>query len=189
MTVRFGPFQLPTAATQLSAGGESNFPRFAITSSVTMTSHLLRIRFLRATKDETIATLRTSTTGTAAGATPSLVRWGIYEADAAGTTFTLVASTANDTALFSGTNTRYSKALSATWNKQSGKIYGCALLVVTAAAAPTIASPAAFVGSANETLELPITYASLAAQADLPASLTSAGLSNATGAPYCAMVP
>ena len=187
MTVRFGP---ATDAPQgFTTGGESNFPRFTLTSSVTMTSQLLRVSFFRATKDEVITQVRTSTTGTAAGATPTICRFGIYDVDSAGTTYTLIASTTNDTSLFAGTNTRYTKSLTASFNKEAGKVYGCAILVVTAATAPTIAAPAAFVGSANEAVEKPILYASLAAQADLPASLTAAGLSTATSAPYVALVP
>ena len=118
--------------------GESNFDRrFSTSAGVAMTSGYLRGGFFTATRSETITKVAIWSGNTAAGATPTLVRVGIWEATRAGAVGNLVASIANDTSLLAATNTEYERALSAAWSKVAGTRYFAGLLVVTSAAAPT----------------------------------------------------
>ena len=175
------------------ASGESSLPRNEIGASSTQTSQVLRLTFFKPRKSEAITSVRLSTTGTAAGATPTLIRIGIWEADVdnSSATFTLVASTPNDTSLLAATNTRYTKALSSTWNKRAGIRCAAGLLVVTAAAAPTVAGSVR-VGSGDEYLEWPPNGGSITGQADLPNTFTMASLvagSSSVSRPYVAFIP
>ncbi len=126
------------------------------------------------------------TSTTAAGATPTLVRYGLYEANASGD-LTLRASTANDTALLAAADTRYFKAFSASWQIKAGRRYAISILVVTAAAAPTLlglpAVAAGFdAGVAAIFSQDPKRSSNFAAQTDLVASVT-----NAQAAAYAAL--
>lgn len=173
--------------TQALSAGESSVPRDVVMASVTMSSQSLRLAYFTATKTESVATVRVQTTGTAAGATPSLIRVGLYSVAANGD-ITLVASTANDTALLAAQNTMYSKALSAPYTKQAGQRYAVGLLVVTAAAAPTVAgAPVTLV--ASEVGLAPKLGGLVSSQADLPASVVSASVSDSANRPYIALVP
>ncbi|HMH18059.1 MAG TPA: hypothetical protein VK572_07920, partial [Burkholderiales bacterium] len=137
---------LLVGANELTAG-ESTVPReSAAATTIAATTKLLRLAFFTARKSETIKTLRVVTTATAAAATPSLIRLGVYSVSEAGA-LALVASTPSDTTLLAAANTRYSKNLSATWAKVAGSRYAIGLLVVTTAAAPTIAAISSSVGS------------------------------------------
>lgn len=169
--------------------GESSIPRQLATSSViTMTSQLLRLSYFTAQKTETITTLRVTTGGTGAGATPTLVRLGVYSVDPSTGDLTLIASTANDTTLLATPAGSNSKALSASWAKVAGLRYAVGLLVVTGATAPTIAANASALAS-TEIASAPKLACAVASQADLPASLASASQTASSSAPYVAMIP
>lgn len=174
--------------TQALTSGESTIPRLLAdnVASLAMTSQLLRLAFHTAKKTETITQVRVMTGTTAAGATPSLVRIGVYTVDTAGD-LTLVASTANDTALLAGANTVYTKALSASFTKSAGQRYAFGLLVVTAAAAPTIVG--ALIPGSTEGGVAPRLNANVAAQADLPATVAAGSLAGTTGIIYGVVVP
>jgi hypothetical protein len=150
--------------------GEETFPRVCVSSQATMTSQTLRLGYFTARKSFTVASMRFCTAGTAAGATPTLIRYGLYQAAANGD-LTLVASTANDTALLAAQNTAYPKALSVAFPLVQGTRYAAGLLVVTGAAAPIV--PAVAIGAA-EGLIAPRLQGTLAAQADLPLSIVDA---------------
>lgn len=119
----------------------------------------------------TATKLRMVTGGTAAGATPTLCRYGLYSVDASGN-LTLVGSTVNDTTLFAGTHTVYEKAMSASVDIVAGQRYACGVLVVTAAAAPSfLGATVPTAGGATIGLEAPVRFGSVSGQADLPASV------------------
>lgn len=147
------------------------------------------LTFFKAAKSEAITQIKVATSGTAAAATPSLCRLGIYALT--GTTNTLVASTVSDTALFAAANTFYTKALSATWQKQQGQVYVCALLVVTAAAAPSFTGWQ--LSPSNLTHDLmtlaPYVSGAVTGQADLPASFDISGITGVTRAVQFVMLP
>lgn len=99
-------------------------------------SGALSLTYFTAQKSEAINTVTVWTGNTAAAATPTLIRVGVYDiaADGAGT---LLAATANDTTLFAAANTEYAKTLTATFNKVARRRYAVGVLVVSASAMPT----------------------------------------------------
>jgi hypothetical protein len=122
---------------------------------------------------------------TAAGATPTLCRMGIYSVAANGN-LTLIASTPNDTTLFATAGARYTRSLSTPFMKQSGQRYAVGLLIVTAAALPTIVG---YAGSSAELAESPRIVSYLAGQGDLAATITDATLSQFNAPLYAALLP
>jgi hypothetical protein len=134
-----------------------------------------------ADKTETVSNVTLYTGTTAAAATPTLVRIGIYFLDALGNA-TLVGSTPTDTTLFSATNTQYAKALTSSFTKTAGNRYFIGILVVSGAATPNFVG---FVGAASTQADsifavLPALSYQLSGQTDLPASIATASLTNGT---------
>lgn len=169
--------------------GEETVPRLNVVQNNTaMTSQLLRLVYVTAKKTETISQVKMWSGAVAAGATPSLIRVGIWTADNDGALLSQVGATPNDTALLVGTFASYTKALSASFTKQRGQRYGVGLLVVTAATAPQVMS-----GSGN-LLNLmmatsPRIAAQVAAQGDLPASLAVGSLAASGNPLYFELLP
>jgi hypothetical protein len=118
---------------------------------------------------------------TAAGATPSLVRIGVWSVDGSGD-LTLVGSTANDTALFASTATVYTKAFSSSFTMTQGQLYAVGVLIVTAATAPIIAAAVHNVGV--EGAVSPRITASLSGQTDLESTISSGSLGGSAGILY-----
>lgn len=173
-------------APEVSAG-ETVLPRFAFASTNALVSGAMRLSYFTAGRSETIGSLVAATGATAAAATPTLCRMGIYAiaSDGAGT---LVASTANDTALFSAANTIYTKALSASLAKVAGQRYAFAILVVSGTTMPNFVSTSNSSILAAENAVEPRITASLAGQADLPASFASGSLAAVGPALYGRLV-
>ena len=110
-----------------------------------------------------------------------MVRYGLWIRNF-DDSYTLVASTPNDTTLLSVVNTKYPKALSVPYTKIRGRDYLVGLLIVTAAALPSIVSTGTL-GSAPVTgiellLPTPTKGATIAGQADLPATIAAGTLLN-----------
>jgi len=152
--------------------GESCMPRgLATSTTLTQTSGTMRVSVFVATKTETSTQGKILTGGTAAAATPTLCRFGVYEiaTDGAGT---LVAACANDTALHSSPTWGYSRNWVAPFTKTAGKTYGFASLVVSGSAMPQIVGSG--VPSPTEAIsDVPLCF-SIGGQADLPLSFTAA---------------
>lgn len=113
----------------LASGGEGLFDRRLATSSGQASSGQLVLVFATAQKTETITKVAAYTHSTGGGSN-TLIRFGVYEQDLTTGDLTLVASTANDTALFASGQTRYEKALQASWSKVAGKRYAVGQIVV-----------------------------------------------------------
>lgn len=175
------------ASNQIATGEATNDRMFINSSTATQSTGIFRVVYFTATKTETITSLSTSTTTTAAAATPTLARFGVYSIDSAGAA-TLVASTANDTTLFATAFTKYTKALSSSWAKVAGQRYAIGILVVTAAAAPTIAA-ASLTGNVAVFSAAPRISGQLASQADLPSTYTDVSLTGTGFVNYVEMVP
>jgi hypothetical protein len=163
----------------LLASGEETFPREAVGTTATMTSGMLRLSFFTATKTETVTSLACGVGSTAAAATPSLIRFGVYSVAENGD-LTLIASTANDTALLATTFAKHTKALSESWSKTAGTRYAIGLLVVTGATAPIVSATA---GNPGINARAPRLTGSLTGQTDLPASVDNASIVNTGAAP------
>lgn len=170
-----GPKLVDAALANDLASGEILPPRHLIGSGVggPGASGVLVLNYFTASKTEAINTLAFFSGNTAAGATPTLIRYGVYSSDDTGN-LTLLASTANDTSLFAAVNTAYPKALSATWSKLAGQRYAVGILVVTAAAVPTMHGlQLASTGPVNTLSRLaPAIAGRVTAQSDLPSSVS-----------------
>lgn len=169
--------------------GESTILRGNATGQVTMTSGILRIAYFTARKSETVTQVRVGTSATAAGATPTLVRIGLWTADLDGALLAQVGATPNDTTLLAGTFTNYTKALSTSFVKTAGVRYAVGLLVVTAAAAPTVAGTPGIQASVENSIIRPVLSSMKSAQADLPATLAAGALEQLTNRLYVAILP
>jgi hypothetical protein len=167
--------------------GESTMPRSTPQSAITLSSQTLRLAYFTAKKTETVTQVRVNCVG-AAGATPSLIRVGIWTADAAGALLAQVAATTNDTALLAAGSTNYTKALTASFAKVTGQRYAVGLLVVTAAAAPTVAGSAPTV-TAGELGASPKLSGVITGSADLPSTVTAGGVTDSTNRPYVVLLP
>ena len=164
--------------------GESIYDRdFNVTGAASTTQTLTLMGF-RAIKSETITRIQVYTGGTAAAATPTLVRMGIYQRVVAGptgviNTWGLVASHASDLTLFAAANTTYTKTLTTTFNKQAGSDYAVGMLIVSAVAFPTFNAPHALTSASYNTdamLAQPIQFGRVTGQADLPTSIPVASV-------------
>jgi hypothetical protein len=131
--------------------------------------------YFTATKTETITQVRT-TSGTTAAVGATLCQIGVYE-EANDGSLTLIASTANDTALWSGASTAYTKSFSASFSKVAGTRYALATLVVGASTPPTMQghlvttdrdfSPRFCALASSSTLSSPISAGSLSVSSSM----------------------
>lgn len=183
---RFSPFNsregewlaTPLDTDELTVG-ECAYPRRLATSGSTsgIVSGSMRLVYFTARKDETVTQVSVSSGTTAAGATPTLIRIGVYEVAANGD-LTLVASTPNDTTLLSATNITYTKALSASLFKKKGTRYAIGLLIMTAAALPTFLGTG--MGNATLTAIPPRMLGTVASLSDLPSTVASGTVAAST---------
>lgn len=168
--------------------GESTMHRLEITnSSVTIATQALRLTYFTAKKTETVDTIRYTVGSVVAGATPTLCRIGLY-LENADLSLTLVASTPNDTALFSGgTFAAFTKALSVPYLKLEGSRYAIGLLIVTAAATPTFYGNLNIPGAIS--FAEPKISALVSAQTDLPGTVAAGSLASTSGPYYVEVLP
>lgn len=178
-----------TRATELEDAGwptaaEATIPRYAIQSSaLASASGTIRFAFFTAKSATSRSNMKMSSGSTAAAATPTLVRGGLWSVAANGD-LTLIRSTTNDTAVFVATGTTYTKALDASWTPTVGARYAAGVLVVTGVAAPTLVGLAQLTGmSALTTTTLRI-GGNVTAQTDLPASVLAGSLGDSGHLPY-----
>lgn len=182
-----GTWVTPSDTRNLLAVGEETVSRhWARDTTVLTGTGAFRVTFFTARKSETTTQIRVHSGGTAAAATPTLVRLGLYLVDAAGNG-TLVAATANDTTLFAAANTAYTKTWSTPYAKTAGQRYAFGSLVVTSATAPTLVG--GVIGSASEAATAPRLAAQITGQTDLPASFTDAALATTGNWQYAAILP
>lgn len=166
--------------------GETTIPRHLAVASSSQTTQSMRLTYFTARKTESITTVGL-TAGTAAGATPTIIRIGIYSLDASGNG-TLVASTPNDTTLLATISTRYTKALSAPFTKVSGTRYAVGILVVTAFTVPTVIGWTSGAGYVMFAVA-PRTTGLIAAQSDLPLSFTAGSVAASGSAGLVELIP
>lgn len=162
----------------LLATGEESIPRWM--ASASNTAHpgtgVLWLTFFTARKSDTGTAVKWAGGNTAAGATPTLIRWGLYEVQA-DASLTLVASTPNDTTLFGSTFSYASKSYSAGYARVAGRRYAHGLLIVSAAAMPTFYGVG---GSSAAWGTAPMLCSQVGSLSDLPSTITSGSLSATT---------
>lgn len=176
----------PSYSPDLLAAGQETIPReLATTNTAATTSGILRLTYFTARSSYTSTQGRMWSGGTAAAATPTLVRWGLYLVPASGDS-TLVAAIANDTTLFAATGTAYTRNWTTPYAVIAGQRYAHGVIVVTGAAAPTLVGAAAH-GTA-ENLEAPRLHGALSGQTDLPAALTGGHVITASASRHYAVI-
>jgi hypothetical protein len=181
----------PLVASNQLSSGEAVLDRIvgAQSTAVATTSGTLALVYFTATKTETITQVRMASGGTAAGATPTLIRIGIWPAAADGSLSTMLASTASDTTLFAAATTVYTKALSSNFSKVAGTRYACGVLVVTATTAPQLSG----YGGANTTTagwdSSPRIAATVSGQTDLPSTVAVGSLAVTSRLPQFVLLP
>lgn len=173
--------------------GEETTPRKYVAGNIAgPTSTDLRLSYFTARKSEAITQVRTYVGSTAAAATPTLCRIGIWTAGLDGALLALVGSTANDVALWSVVGLEYTTPLQTPWAKVAGQRYAWAPLIVTAGARPTfaghtIASDGG--GFRTESGRSPRITAVSAGNADLPTAVAVGGLGTSGIFYYASFVP
>lgn len=187
--VGIGGLNTPTLdlRSELLATGETVPPRSLVNNhtipTIAFLDQRIHLSFFKAKRTETISNLSLITGSTAAAATPTLVRFGVYSVDAAGN-LTLVASTPNDTTIFSVTFSLYTKALTVAWSKISAQEYALGALIASAGAMPQLtglAFPASGTLGVETSQRSPMLTAFVAGQADLPGSIAVGSLVNPGG--------
>ena len=151
----------------ISSGEELMSRHDTIGASPLNASGTVHLSYFTARKTETAANIRMLTDNTAATGV-TLAKMGVYSVDGSGN-LTLVASTANDTALFDDAYSPYQKAFTATFAKTKGARYAAAVLVV-GTGMPTMTGITC--SGADASLP-PRICGMLAGQADLPASIAA----------------
>jgi hypothetical protein len=177
---------LLAATEDLLTTGEETIHRNSLVAVMAADTGVARLTYFTARKTEPSTQVRVRTGGVAAGATPTLCRIGLYEIASNGDG-TLVASTVNDTALFAGANTGFTRSWSTPVTKTAGKRYALAVLVVTAQTAPQLLGLS--IASSAEAATAPALAGSLLSQADLPASFTAASVTASGARVYGAILP
>lgn len=125
--------------------------------------------------------------GSTGSDTPTLVRIGIYSVAADGA-LTLIASSANDTAIFAAANTVYTVPLSAAVNLYAGRMYALGVLQVATTAAKLVgAVGVAAMNGLNS--QLPRVSATLTGLSDLRSSIVDGDLTNQNDRIYAAILP
>ncbi len=131
----------------------------------------LRLVYFSAQRAEIWATVGWTGGTVAAGATPTLVRWGLYSVAVSGD-LTLVASTVNNTALFAAPSAAASAAFSVAHAAVAGQRYALGVLVVSGAAIPSIQGASLNQQTVQASLP-PRKTGLLAAQVDLPLNIVA----------------
>lgn len=175
------------------AGQVTTMSRDAMVSNSTpLPSGTLRLTYFTAEDSLPATAIRLLCGGTAAAATPTLIRAGIYSVAKNGD-LTLVAAIASDTALMAVTSTAYTRPLStggglpATLPIVAGTRYAMGLLVVSTAATPTTCGQGGPV--ASEFGVTPRICAALTGQANLPTSIAAGSLIDSPNRFYAAILP
>lgn len=135
---------LPTAGSgggstgQQIGTGQGTLPRWLpyANTAVMASTQNAAFQHIRAVRTQTINSIRTFTATTAAGATPTVCKVGLYSMAANGD-ITRIGISANTTSLWATANTAYTTALLAGAPVVAGQDYMVAMLIVTAAAFPT----------------------------------------------------
>lgn len=160
---------------QLTVGEEIFSRELPVVATVTSASGDFRLMYFTARKTETTTQVRLYSGSTAAVATPTLCRLGLYSIATNGDG-TIVASTANDTSLFSVASTAYTRSWTSPYAKVAGQRYALGLIVVSGVATPTylgITIPATL--RAEHAVDQRL-LGRLFSQSDLPGSFTGAQL-------------
>jgi hypothetical protein len=181
-------FTVPVIGDGNAITGLETTPRNLTTYYPGTSTSVIFLAFCTARAAATVTKAVTLSGTTAAGATPTSCRVGVYEIDGSGGG-TLVASTANTTSLWASTFTKYETALSSSLTLKAGQRYAMGIVIATGAALPTLYGTDTVAGDVGSAYA-PRTHAGLSpASGDLPASFVSGDLFASTRTHYVALVP
>lgn len=171
-----GPPTVPVDPSALTVG-EATMPRSQIsaTNVALPAASSVRLTYFTARKSRACTQLRVLTGTTAAGATPTLCKLGLYSVAADGA-LTRVAATASDTTLFAAASTTYTRATTAPFAVTAAQRYAFGIIMVTAAALPTFLGYSSSAAAAAEFAVDPRISGALNTQTDLPATATAASV-------------
>lgn len=172
-------------------GGEMALPRFIPSSNTPLTSGIVKFSVFTAQRTEQINSIATFPT-TAAGATPTLCRMGVWELDARDGIYKLVAATVNDTTLWNSNAAIMSRTLAAPFTKVAGRRYMCGALCVTAASVPSVLAHSLSNAGGYQTLLATgagAVTALLTGQTDLPLSVAYTQFGIASGVAQFFLAP
>lgn len=168
------------------SGGETVFNRLWANSTVSLSNQNMRGVMFTARRTESISQVRTFVGSTAqVGAT--LARIGVWTVDASDNLTALVASTPNDTAMWSTPSVAATKSFSASWTKERGQRYCVALLIDGASQAPAIIDYGG--PSAALLAVVPRRGLLLGSQTSLPSTVSVGSITNSTAVPYVELIP
>jgi hypothetical protein len=170
----------------LATGQGTIEPRTVALSVRQPSSGELNLTYFTSRKTETVTQIVQPTHTTAAAATPTLIRWGIYTINA-DNSLTLAASTPNDTTLLAATLTEYTKAFSASLALVAGTTYVLGLIVVSGATMPSYPGQA-IIGAGAHYLREPKSCARLTGQTDLPASIAAGSIVSSGAGPIQTLI-
>lgn len=179
------PIDTPDLPDVLTTGEATMWRRLANSSVGVNASGRLRLAFFTAKKTETITQIRTDTSAGAAQTTATLCRIGVWTVDSSDNLTALVASTANDTALWS-TAAVYTKSFSSSFSKVRGQRYAVGALVV---GATTVSMLGASAGTGGENSINPRISGFVDSQSDLPSTIATGSIGNSPLALYAALLP
>ena len=168
--------------------GESTISRIQVTSNaITVASGELVLTYFTAARTETITQVAMGTGSTGTTGTPSVIRVGIYAVDGSGN-LALEASTPHDATLLAAIDTRYAKALSASWSKSRGNRYAVGLLQINTGQVAKLSGRqlATVIG---QFVGPPTISARISGQATLPATIAAAALTSGPRMVYFEMLP
>lgn len=163
---------------------ESTMDRERSLTTITLTSGVLRGGYFTARTARKVANAVTRTGATAAGATPTVNRIGLWTVDANGGLTALVANTAHSATLWDTIATTYTTALAAAYTFVPGTRYYAGALCVTGATAPVICGAAD--GDSGLQAIAPRITGTLSGQTDLPATVASGSMSASTNRAFIA---
>lgn len=167
------------SAGDLVVTGEETFPRTQMTSAaaVTMSSQQMRLTYFTSRRSASTTQVKIWSGTQQAVATPTLCRIGLYTAASDGS-LALVASTANDTALFAAATTAYTRSWSTPYSTINGQRYALGVLVVSSQTMPSFGGGAPIAYVAESTTVLPVENAVVTGQSDLPSTVAAGSLTN-----------
>lgn len=146
--------------------------------ALTSQSGTVWINFFRAPRTQALTRWDVAV-ATAAGATPSLIRGGLYLVDD-NDNLTQLAASVNDTSLLSTAGVKGGKAFTTSPVAYFGLRYAFAWLWISAASAPTVLGQVNAGGVTHFAMDSDprVTAVMIGAQTDLPASITAAQLNS-----------
>jgi len=172
----------------LAVGEEVYTRERADSSTGVVNTQALRLAYFTARKPQTTTKVRVRSGTTAAGATPTLCRVGLYLIDGAGDG-TRVASILNDTSLFNLASTGFTRDWSVPYVMIAGQRYALGILIVTTAATPTLCGYTYATSMDEEGAMTPRLTGRLNTQTDLPVAFADASLATTINRYYGVILP